>query len=61
MIPKKIQKYILLAIGIAGLWLIYWDITDNIVTYLHSIGITPFVVGIIIVIIVGFFGIKVFK
>lgn len=60
-IKKQIKIGILLFIGILGVWLIYWDITDAVNSFLHSHGIPPLLVGISIIILVGAYGIKVFK
>ena len=60
-LTKRIKAVILLAVGILGVWLIYWDITDTVNAFLHENGIPPLAVGILIVVIVGYLGIKVFK
>ena len=58
---NTIQGVALLAFGILGVWLIYWDLTDYVNSALHNLGIPPAVFGLIIIIFVGAFGIKVFK
>jgi Ca2+/H+ antiporter len=64
MIPtniRNIKKGILLFVGILGVWLVYWDITDSVNSFLHNNNIPPLLVGAIIIMIVGYFGIKVFR
>lgn len=64
MIPtniRNIKKGILLFVGILGVWLVYWDVTDAVNAFLHENNIPPLLVGVAIIMIVGYFGIRVFR
>jgi Ca2+/H+ antiporter len=58
---KNIKRFFLIVVGIFGMWLIYWDLTESVNTFLKDNGLPPAFIGAIIIIIVGYFGVKVFK